>query len=98
MHNLCKRFIIEIEDSGKLYAYLNYVAKCGGEKLVSSVFCSELGDEAIVNTYAEFRVTAESVYDVQVERSNPIGHAWRMIARDHEQVFGKAPVQGQQLL
>lgn len=61
---------------------------------MSSVFCSELGDEAIVNTYAEFRVTAESVYDVQVECSNPIGHAWRMIARDHEQVFGKAPLQG----
>lgn len=49
-----------------------------------------------MNTYADFRVTADSVYSIQAECSNPITYAWRMIARDHKQVFGQAPVQGEE--
>ncbi|MFD3260077.1 glycosyl hydrolase 115 family protein [Paenibacillus lentus] len=42
----------------------------------------------------QFMITASSIYHFQTEMSLPIRHAWQMIARDHETVFGKPPLQG----
>ncbi|WP_179032877.1 glycosyl hydrolase 115 family protein [Paenibacillus kribbensis] len=38
-------------------------------------------------------ITSESGYNLQVGGNVPIAHAWRMIARDHKQVFGREPLQ-----
>ncbi|MEC0181549.1 glycosyl hydrolase 115 family protein [Paenibacillus peoriae] len=38
-------------------------------------------------------ISSESGYNLQAGGSVPITHAWRMIARDHEQVFGREPLQ-----
>ncbi|MDQ0495509.1 hypothetical protein QOZ95_003689 [Paenibacillus brasilensis] len=38
-------------------------------------------------------ISYESGYNIQAGGSVPVAHAWRMIARDHEQVFGKKPLQ-----
>lgn len=49
-----------------------------------------------MNTYADLRLTGASVYAIQIEGSTPIEYAWSMVARDHENVFGRAPVQGEE--
>lgn len=43
-----------------------------------------------------FTIKASSMYHIQVEMSNPIQHAWQMIARDHSKVFGESPLQGEE--
>ncbi len=35
-------------------------------------------------------ISYESGYNIQAGGSVPAAHAWRMIARDHEQVLGKS--------
>lgn len=38
-----------------------------------------------------FHISSSTVYDIQHQRSTAIQHAWRMVARDHQKVFGKEP-------
>lgn len=46
-----------------------------------------------MNTASALQISAKSPYDLQLKWTKPIEHAWRMIARDHQAVFGAAPVQ-----
>lgn len=41
---------------------------------------------------SNLRISAASVYDIQVEHTKPIEHVWRMIQRDHQAVFGAPPL------
>ncbi|MHA6530407.1 glycosyl hydrolase 115 family protein [Paenibacillus sp. BAC0078] len=47
-----------------------------------------------MNIARELTISASSLYDIQTAWTRPLEHAWSMIARDHEAVFGQAPVQG----
>ncbi|MGG1650238.1 glycosyl hydrolase 115 family protein [Paenibacillus sp. NRS-1780] len=38
-------------------------------------------------------ISSESGYNLRAVGSVPVAHAWRMIARDHKQVFGREPLQ-----
>lgn len=42
-----------------------------------------------MNTMADLTITGGTVYELQMAPTPPIAHAWRMIARDHEAVFGR---------
>lgn len=47
-----------------------------------------------MNTDTMLRISAASLYDIQINWTRPLEHAWSMIARDHEAVFGHPPLQG----
>lgn len=46
-----------------------------------------------------FSIDRHTVYQIPGQAASPIRHAWEMVKRDHEHVFGEAPVQvaGQEL-
>lgn len=44
-----------------------------------------------MNPTNPFHISSSTVYDIQDQHSTAIQHVWRMVARDHEKVFGKAP-------
>ncbi|WP_178075917.1 glycosyl hydrolase 115 family protein [Paenibacillus oralis] len=44
-----------------------------------------------MNPVAKLQMKGETPYDLRLPLTPPIVHAWRMIARDHEAVFGRPP-------